>query len=320
MLRRNNITVVIPTYMRVSSLKKCIDTILKQTILPQKIFCICREDDETTIDFLKKNYTNYLQEKLLEIYTVKEAGHIPPIQKAIDVCTTEYIAFIDDDAIPREDWVERILKGYTNKNIGGYGGRVINHPRTEYYIRKVKSLGKINWYGKITGNLFDELICPKAIEVDFLNEGNMSFRRSALEKVKIDMILNYGSAKGYGIDLCLSLKALGYKIVYDPELIVDHYPAPRKISVNRGRTKDNFYEYSRNLTYIMLKHMSSIKKVFFLIYFFFVGQKISLGLITSIYLLFLREKDIWGKILYSFKGKREGIKLYINYALKAQRR
>ena len=43
------------------------------------------------------------------------------------------------------------------------------------------------------------------------------------------MELNHNVAHGYEVDLGLQVKALGLRIVFDPQIAIRHYSAPRKI-------------------------------------------------------------------------------------------
>ncbi len=63
-------------------------------------------------DIITRDYLQRLNHNELRLFTVAQAGHIPPYQKGIDVCDTELIAFIDDDAVPEENWIENIYKTF----------------------------------------------------------------------------------------------------------------------------------------------------------------------------------------------------------------
>jgi len=64
---------------------------------------------------------------LLRFVSVEEPGFLPPIWQAVQNCSGDVIAFLDDDAEAHRDWLERLSVFYADSSIGGVGGRYINY-------------------------------------------------------------------------------------------------------------------------------------------------------------------------------------------------
>jgi cellulose synthase/poly-beta-1,6-N-acetylglucosamine synthase-like glycosyltransferase len=146
----------------------------------------------------------------------------------------DIICITDDDAAPRPDWLQRIEQHFENDpSLGGVGGRDFVHNGSGDSHRSVNVVGTLQWFGRAVGN--HHLGAGDAREVYFLKGANMSYRRSALNGLLFDQRL-----RGEGAQVCndmafsLTLRQHGWKLLYDPDVSVDHYPAPRFDSIGRG--------------------------------------------------------------------------------------
>jgi len=59
---------------------------------------------------------------------------------------------------------------------------------------------------------------------------------------------------------------------------VHHHAAPRAIELDRSDRPRRTFAYSRNYTYIMLKHLEWWRKPIFLAWWFLIGERASWGL------------------------------------------
>jgi hypothetical protein len=144
----------------------------------------------------------------------------------------------------------------------------------------------------------------------------MAFRTSLL-KSGIDITMNMGVGQKYETDIALNIQKMGYRVLYDPKLVVDHYAAPRAIDIERGWNAKACYSYAHNLTYLCLKHLRWYGKIAFLVYFFIGGQWPCPAPATYI-LSLLRGNiiSIRDQLLPSIQGRIAGIKSYIDYLKK----
>lgn len=106
---------------------------------------------------------------------------------ALHVSHGEIIFLIDDDAIAPPHWLERHLSFYENLKVGAVGGPANNFdPRgISYPKRSVTPVGKLSWYGKLSGNMYEHVEKWQhlpVIEVDHLVGYNMSLRRVAFDQ------------------------------------------------------------------------------------------------------------------------------------------
>lgn len=253
------ISVVIPTYGRPRELERCLEALQNQTRPPDRAIIITHNSDLETRLFLERKNSNTVP---ISAISLKRAGQVAALNAGIGNAREEIISFTDDDAVPRPDWLERIEADFRkDPRIGGVGGRDITYVNDRPLTGSEKVVGRILWFGRIIGN--HHLGAGPAREADHLKGANMSFRRDAVRRLRFDEFLR-GKAE-YRNDLAFSLavKNRGWKLIYDPEIVVDHYRAARIEDFKRGEISPQTIEREAfNEMLVILKYFPNAKKVF----------------------------------------------------------
>ncbi len=174
----------------------------------------------------------------LRVLHSPEVGVVPAENVALAAASGEVVLLIDDDAVAPADWVERHLRHYEDPNVGAVGGPANNfRPRPDgsaFPKRDVEPVGRLTWYGKLLGNMYDQ---PdqwrerEAIEVQHLVGYNMSVRRTALSHFE-SALRPYWQL--FELDACLQVSAAGYRIVFDYGNVVEHHPTNPVYTAGRG--------------------------------------------------------------------------------------
>lgn len=90
------VSVIVPVYNTEQYLPKCIESILKQDLTEIEIICIDDNSDDNSLDILERYAKKDARLKVVK----QENGNIGPgaaRNKAIDMASGEYIAFVDSD-------------------------------------------------------------------------------------------------------------------------------------------------------------------------------------------------------------------------------
>ncbi|NJM70299.1 MAG: glycosyltransferase family 2 protein [Scytonema sp. RU_4_4] len=299
------ITAIVPTYHRPKDLTRCLEALKGQTRPANEVLIVVRDTDSDTWTLLKE--FNYEPLRLRTV-TVKVPGVVAALNVALHEAKGDVITVTDDDAAPHSDWFERIEKYYlSDDHIGAVGGR-----DWVYWQNKLlddgtsEVVGQIQWFGRVVGK--HHIGVGKAREVDVLKGVNMSFRRSAIASIGFDQRMRgTGAQVHFEMALCLALKRAGWKIVYDPEITVDHYPALRFDEDKRDRLNETAIRNSvHNETLVLLEHLSPIRRIVFIIWAILVGTQEALGLVQ--WLRFLpSEGSLAGKKWFaSLRGRWQG--------------
>jgi hypothetical protein len=84
----------------------------------------------------------------------------------------------------------------------------------------------VHWFGRISGN--HHLGAGNARDVDVLKGSNCAFRLAVLQPLGFDACLKGAGAQVHNDMMAsLAVKRAGWRLIYDPSVAVDHYPAPR---------------------------------------------------------------------------------------------
>jgi cellulose synthase/poly-beta-1,6-N-acetylglucosamine synthase-like glycosyltransferase len=161
---------------------------------------------------------------------VDQPGQVAALLMGATLATGDIIAMIDDDVVCRSDWCLRMREWFGSPNVSGLGGRDIVHYAGDVIgASLIGPVGVLQPSGRPIGNHHRGSGYPRY--VDILKGCNVAYRRSALA-FPIGL---RGSGAEVANDMATSLRASssGQKLVYDPRLLVDHYPGERFDGDNR---------------------------------------------------------------------------------------
>ena len=302
-------TVLVPSYRRPQSLQRCLAGLLAGTRLPDEVVVVLRDEDAESQEQLRQWLDHNQPACRVQPTIVSEPGQIAAMNRGLQAARGDVVCFTDDDCVPQRDWLERLAEHYQREDVAGVGGRDVVHRGTEIVSQPATVVGKITWWGRIIGNHHYEFK-GGPIEVDHLKGANMSFRRNMLRE--FDVNLASGSSCLNDTDMSLGVRQQGGKLIYDPQVIVDHYPAPRfGKSTRQTEALSLVYSDSHNWVYCMLKYMSPIRRICFLAYALGIGMGTRYGLLK--YLAALPTGPIAGtrQWLAATRGKLAAIRTYL---------
>jgi GT2 family glycosyltransferase len=301
------ITAIVPTYQRPVDLKRCLEAFKKQTRPVDQLFVIVRDTDTETWTFLQSFNPEILP---LQPLKVKEAGVIAAMNCGLNEAYGDIIAFTDDDAAPRPQWLERIESYFLmDERIGGVGGRDFVYYGTQkswILEGEHQTVGRLQWHGRMIGNHHLGIGEPR--EVDVIKGVNMSFRKSAVGERRFDCRMRGSGAQvHFELEFCLSLKKGGWKLIYDPYIAVDHYNSPRFDEDQRGQFSEiATMNIAHNETLALLKSFGFIRRYLFLSWSILIGNRATPGFLQLFRLLPSEGKLARQKLLASLRGRWQG--------------
>ncbi|MDB9442614.1 glycosyltransferase family 2 protein [Sphaerospermopsis kisseleviana CS-549] len=294
-------TVLIPTYRRPQDLSRCLTALQAQTKPVDQVIVVVRDTDTETWQFLGEFPPHKLP---LQIVTVTQPGVVAALNTGLTAVNGDIVSITDDDAAPHPDWLEKITAHFESDGcIGAVGGRDWIHQGEKIENGSSSRVGRVQWFGRVIGN--HHLGVGKPREVDVLKGVNMSFRTQAMGKLRFDQRMRgTGAQVHFEMAFTLALKRAGWKIIYDPSVAVDHYPAQRFDEDQR----ENFNEIAftnlvHNETLVLLEHLPPLRRIVFLFWAIFIGTRDSLGILQ--WLRFLPSQGIIAtkKLQASLRGR-----------------
>lgn len=171
------------------------------------------------------------------------AGDSSPAEKrdaALAQVRGAVCAFLDDDAYPRRDWIERALERFADPTIAAVGGPGVTPPGA-------------GWRERAGGAFYESPLGSGSLryrfqpvngvrDVDDFPAYNFFVRTDALRDIGGWASRFYG---GEDTKVCLTLIEAGHRIVYDPDVVVFHHrrrlfrPHMRQVG-NVGRHRGYF--------------------------------------------------------------------------------
>ncbi len=254
------ITIAICTYNRAKYLDLCLDSITKQTydLNSFEVLVIDNNSNDNTLDIFNKyadKYSNF------NYFLEPQVGLSFARNRAYKTANSNWIAYVDDDSILFNNYVEIALKTITNYNFVCFGG-----PYISKYLKQ-----KPKWIKDDFGsNKFLLNSITRIFEDNIICGGNMIFNKLVLYKIG-----------GFSFDLGMKAKEIGYgeenlvqKIIlkknlpigFNPELKIYHIVLPHKYKLSwhlsaiyahgRDRAKiDNLNIKKKTLIYFLIKNV-----------------------------------------------------------------
>jgi glycosyltransferase involved in cell wall biosynthesis len=228
-----NFTVVVPTYNRAESLRATLKALGAQVVPPGLQW------DVLVVDNNSRDHTPKVVEEFartartpVHYYFEARAGKSRALNAGIARASSNFLLFTDDDVLPSPSWVASAARAVARWEADGVGGRILLKwlaPPPRWLARNEEVQGNLGLMD------FEE---PRVLSAPLRGHpavwgGNMGFRRAVLESLGgFDPTLGpVGPKHSVGEDSDIVHRALanGWRVVYDPSLLVWHRVAPGRM-------------------------------------------------------------------------------------------
>jgi GT2 family glycosyltransferase len=295
-MKVGSVSVVVPTYRRPAQLRRCLQGLRLQSRSPEEIVVIRRRDDHDALAVLSGRTG-------LRAVTVDQPGVLAAMAAGVREATGSIIVFTDDDAVPRRDWLDRLLGHFADPTVGAVGGRDIVHAAGEANHLLTRDVGRISAWGKMIGNHHLGTGPPR--EAMVLKGVNMAFRKEAVELPA--NLRGLGAQAHFEVASSLWARRHGWRLIYDPSAVVDHYPGPRFDADRRERPGgDAVRDGAYNLVFCLLTaepHLYWRRALFGLV----VGDRSVPGLARAAAGALRGEHDVVSRLLPSLLGQVQAL-------------
>ena len=256
-------SVLVPSFGRPASLQACLNGLARQSVAPDEVLVVWQGDDAPTRD-LAARAADALPFPVRVLH-LEEPGIVPAENLALEAASGTLILLIDDDAVAPPDWVERHAAYYrADPTVGAVGGPAINYQEGRPLpVNGRGPTGRITWLGRFIGNMHDQPDAWRsrpAFETDHLVGYNMSLRRCAFERFESGLRRYW---QMFEADACLQVRARGFRVLFDPGIVVDHYLTPRTSVYEGGRGGDLELKVGNaayNTAFILSKHTRGLRR------------------------------------------------------------
>jgi GT2 family glycosyltransferase len=266
-------SVVLASWQRPAALLRCLDGLRAQALEPAEVVVAIRQEDSDSSAAL----SGYTWPRVRTIL-VSSPGAVAARNAAIAASSADVIAFIDDDAVPRPDWTQRLVAHYADPRVGAVGGRDFVYHDGVLEEGEEPVVGRVLPYGRFVG--FHHLGHGAPREVDLLKGANMSVRAEALAGRGFDPELRGDGAEHHeDWTLSLRVKRNGWRVIFDPAANVDHYEAARAGGDPRVRPSGSALSHRvHNQTYAAVRYLPWPRAFAHVVFVLLVGTTVGPGL------------------------------------------
>ncbi len=278
-MTKPKITVFIPTGGRSWSLERGLNSLTKQLFKDFEVVIVVYKSSDNTSNIINK----YKSKLNINLVNQEKKGLSLAANQALNAAKGKIFIRTDDDVVMSRGWLKEVNKTFDlNPKVGGVTGPTVI-PKSNIFARDLffyskkfergnnifKLLGKIyfnyfmegrpyavsRWFksGAFSiGSNYENALREEYQEVDNLEACNFSVRTNLLKKVGgFDQIYT-GVGEYHEADAAFKIKNLGYKLIFNPKVIVNHCPS------QDGFYNDRPSSYSRMVNFIIF-HSRYIK-------------------------------------------------------------
>lgn len=211
---RPTVSIVICTCDRPDALRQCLQHIADLTILPDEVLVVDNSSgDEATQQVARMFGARYILEPVPGLSRARNRG--------LSESRSEVVAFLDDDAIPDYQWLEHLLRPFTDNRVAVVTGEIIRFAAGDLHTSGVPSgMVEIRYVTRDTPRWF-EMATFGGIGIGC----NMAFRKTACRGAAFfDERLGRGSPFRIAEENCafVTVIAEGYAAIRVPEVRVYH--------------------------------------------------------------------------------------------------
>jgi GT2 family glycosyltransferase len=292
---------VVPTYKRADVLALCLEHLASLDYPLDRIEVLVYDNGgEDNSGHVIERFRG----RLPLSYTVNEGAHGMgySLNRGLRACRGARIVEMNDDALVPPDFLRACDATFaSDPRVGCVGVRAVE----DGFYAAGEGVGRIDDSGEVVGNFDRAGDAP--LEVEHVYGFCYAFTREALARGGVyDEVLlarDYSSGNRIETDHCLTLRRLGFKVVYDPRIVVRHLAKPRGDYNERSlRWKLN---HTRNTLYLFLKHFGLFGKRCLALRFTFLQD---VGILSAL------RRPTTQNIAYFLTGLRGRLSAYGHYS------
>ena len=239
-------SIIVPLFNKVELTRKCVDAVLANT--DPALYELILVDNASTDGTAE--YCATLGDDIRVIRNDENQGFSKANNQAAAVSTGEFIVLLNNDTEVHSGWLEPLIGHMSDPRVAAVGTKLLFPDGTIQHCgvvlthdaRRPDMLGPMHWRYRAPADTPDANVARR---YQVVTAAAMLVRRSVYDEVGG---LDEGYWNGYeDVDLCLSIGAAGYTIMYEPTSVVTHHESAsgperfRKVTENELRLTERWF-------------------------------------------------------------------------------
>lgn len=228
-------SIIILCHNKCSFTKDCVEQIL--SITPQNLYEMIIVDNassDETREYLLELKKRTGSRRIRLLINNENLGFVGGNNQALKLAGGKYIVFLNNDTKPQKGWLEALIATMEkNPAAGAVGAKLV------YPDGRLQEAGGII-YNNGTGCNYGKFENPELPQFNYLRE--VDYCSGACLAVRTDLFRNLGGfderfspAYYEDTDLCFSMRARGFRVLYQPAAVVEHFEgATAGTDINSG--------------------------------------------------------------------------------------
>jgi GT2 family glycosyltransferase len=233
-LKKLKLLVGIPTLNRAKQLSKTLESISRNTIIPDKVLIVDQSDNDETWKATKE-FMDKLNIEFLKVdYKGLTKARNEILERSGDF---DVITFLDDDVVLHKDYLEKIIGAFENdRELAGCQGFIENQGGLRGFLFKVVNATPITLRPVVTRcfvNTYPHFPPLHPVHSEWLSGCNMSYRVGYIKNERFDEnFILYGL--GEDLEFSYRLFKKGMKLLTIPSAKLKHIPSGLKSLPNKA--------------------------------------------------------------------------------------
>ena len=269
-------SVIVPTYRRPDVLALCLERLSRLDYPPKQVE-VRVYDNGSPRD--SRAVVDRFRDRLALTYTLNEPGHGLgySLRRGARECRGERVVELNDDALVPPDFLTDLDRAFaSDSRVGVVGVRALE----KGYAANGTGIGRIDTRSRVIVGNFDRAT-EGPVEVEHVYGFCYAYTRAVLDAGgghdAVLLAKDYSTGNRIETDQCLTARRLGFQVVYDGRVAVEHLAKPRgDVSERSPRWRVNEI---RNTLYLFLKHYGFFGRSFLAIRYLLLHD---LGVLSAI--------------------------------------
>ena len=244
--QRLSVSAIIPTRDRPADLRSAVESIQRQTRLPDELLIV----DQSADDKSRQGVMDYfgrtgLTIKLIYIHDTRVNGLVEAKARGVQESNGDIVCFLEDDVVLEPDYVLNIERGFVeNPALMGCSGVVTNLPELPRYYRRLFHFfhrgifydARVGVHGATQGSGLP------LIRSNYLSGGLSAYRRVVFLAIPFDVANNLFMLE----DIDFSTRAVqhfGERFYINPNARLEHHMSPLNRAVLGARQRRKLREF-----------------------------------------------------------------------------
>jgi len=242
--QKNTVTVVIPTLNRPNDLCQAVQSIMKQTFIPDELIVVDqsqKDDSRIMVDKFLQNHV--LTERLVYIHDASVSGLVDAKKVAVEHSQGDIVMFLEDDVVLDSSYIEVLEKGFIEhpEMMGSCGVVQAVAGSGAFYTALFHFFHRGIFHDPRVGIHGNEgAVNQGLVRSNYLSGGLSAYRREVFERVPFDILNGFFALEDIDFSMRAAREFRDCGFYINTGAVLDHRMSP----LNRAKL---FPRYERKL-------------------------------------------------------------------------